>query len=112
MVEFQGKSVCLAEACELAGLSYDAVQKRISDLNWDVGRALSTPVRAKAANGEAKPKHRPMTNATGYKGVKKRRNAFLALIMINGKRRESKQFPTAEEAHEWYLKMKKMKHAE
>lgn len=44
LVEYRGKQMPLAEACELAGLNYKAVHCRINSLGWAVNRALNTPV--------------------------------------------------------------------
>lgn len=48
MVEFRGKSVCLAEAAESVGLSYDSVRNRIVRLGWSPERALTEPIRGTA----------------------------------------------------------------
>jgi hypothetical protein len=111
MIVFRGLTMCLAEACELAGISYAAVQKRLSaPLNWSLEKALHTPTRPKAKKGCGfKPK--PQSNKTGYPGVKKRRSAYKARILVSGKRLESQQFATPEEAYSWYLTHKKLQSA-
>jgi len=109
-VTFRGERVCLADACRMADLPYDVVNHRINGpAKWSVDRALNTAVRAKAAKGQAKVRHQPMTNKTGFPGVKARRNGFTASIMILSRMRYSKQFSTAKEAHQWYQEMLQMR---
>lgn len=43
MVEYAGRTVPLSQACEMAGLSYGMVKRRINALGWTAERALSTP---------------------------------------------------------------------
>lgn len=43
LVCFGGKSMPLSEACEVAGLPYGMVKRRINALGWSVDKALSTP---------------------------------------------------------------------
>lgn len=43
MVEYAGRTVPLSEACEMAGLNYGMVKRRINALGWTPERALSTP---------------------------------------------------------------------
>jgi len=45
VVRFRGKRVALSEAAEMAGLSYQAVWKRINRLGWSAAKALSEPIR-------------------------------------------------------------------
>lgn len=45
LVEFNGRSMSMAEAAEIANLPYSAVSQRIRKLKWTTERALSTPVR-------------------------------------------------------------------
>lgn len=107
MVEFQGRKMCLTEAAELAGLPRSTVQKRIDGpAKWSLEKALTTPVRRKSKKGEGKQPP-PMTNATGFRGVKRRRGGFTARIVVGGKRLQSRQFSTAEEASEWYVEQQK-----
>lgn len=95
--------MCLSAAAELAGISYAVVQKRIhGPLKWDVDAALDTPVKFKAKKGE-RIRATPMSNKTGFKGVKRRREGFIARILVNGKRVYSRQFATPEEARAWYV---------
>lgn len=44
-VEYNGKRMSLAEACEIAGLPYKQVFHRIARLKWPVEKALSEPMR-------------------------------------------------------------------
>lgn len=106
MVTYKGSRMCLSEACELAGISYTVVQKRLDGpKKWNLVDALETPVRPKSRKGEgAKP--RPMSNATNFPGVKRRRKGFIARCVVNGKRTYSKQFSKPEDAYIWYLKQK------
>lgn len=103
MVTFEGKRVCLAEACEMAGTSYTLVQKRLaSKREWSLEAAILTPARGKAKNGEAKISSvRKQTNALGYKGVKRKGSGYVGRVLLRGKRHESKRFPTVEEAVAW-----------
>ncbi len=104
IVTYRGRSMCLSEACELAGLPWDTVAKRIDGpAKWSVEKALTTPVRYKAPDGCAFKKP-PQVNSTGFKGVKKRRNKYVARVAINHTRYQSPQFDTPEEAHAWYNK--------
>lgn len=43
-VEYQGRRMSLAEASEIAGLSYKQVHARITRLGWPVEEALSVPI--------------------------------------------------------------------
>lgn len=45
MVTIDGKAKCLAEWCEIYGVNYHTVHKRMSRSGWDARRALQTPVR-------------------------------------------------------------------
>ena len=45
VVRFRGKRVALSEAAEMAGLSYQAVWRRINRLGWSIAKALSEPIR-------------------------------------------------------------------
>lgn len=42
-VEYQGRKMSLAEACEIAGMPYKQVHWRIQVRNWPVEKALSVP---------------------------------------------------------------------
>lgn len=44
-VDYNGKRMSLAEACEIAGLPYKQVFHRIVKANWPVEKALTTPIR-------------------------------------------------------------------
>ena len=44
-VEFQGRKMSLAEACEIANMPYKQVHYRIKRKKWPVETALTTPVR-------------------------------------------------------------------
>lgn len=44
-VEYEGRKMSLAEACEIANISYKAVFCRIKYMNWPVDVALSTPIK-------------------------------------------------------------------
>jgi hypothetical protein len=48
-VNFEGRSICLAEAAEIVGISYGTVYCRIFRHGWTAERALATPSRKKAA---------------------------------------------------------------
>jgi hypothetical protein len=50
-VELNGKTVCLTEACEAAGLPLHTVYTRIFRHHWSMADALSKPVRRKQASG-------------------------------------------------------------
>lgn len=52
-VEYDGRKMSLAEACEIAGLPYKQVFERIVKRKWDVNKALSTPI-GRAANPRQK----------------------------------------------------------
>lgn len=41
IVKFAGRELCLADACEIAGLPYSRVAQRLDKLGWSVERALS-----------------------------------------------------------------------
>lgn len=43
-VEYQGRRMSLAEACEIAGMPYKQVFARINDMQWPVDKALSIPM--------------------------------------------------------------------
>jgi hypothetical protein len=110
LVEFRGQTVCLSEAAEMSGIPYAVVQKRVaSPLNWDIETALTTPVRTKLPKGQTKNQKRPMTNALGFKGVKKSRGRFKARCLIDGKRSESQPFNTPEEAYAAYQSLTQTK---
>lgn len=103
LVTFRGVEMCLSAACEIAGLPLDTVGYRIRNFGWSVERALSTPVRPKARNGEAVKLSRPRTNRTGFRGVKERRGKYVAYVCVAGAKKRSRQFLTPEEAHAWYV---------
>lgn len=46
IVEFAGRSMCLAEAVEISGFSYSSVYQRIFVRGWDLNRALTEPLRS------------------------------------------------------------------
>lgn len=52
-VEYNGKRMSLAEACEIAGISYKAVFARITKLGWSFKDAISIPLNA--TRGMKKP---------------------------------------------------------
>lgn len=43
-IDYQGKKMSLAEACEISGLPYKSVHARIAQLGWPVDKALSIPM--------------------------------------------------------------------
>jgi hypothetical protein len=43
IVQYAGRSMCLAEACEAAGVPYHRAYDRINKLGWPVERALGRP---------------------------------------------------------------------
>jgi hypothetical protein len=45
-VEFNGRRMSLAEACEIAGLPYKQVFERIVKRHWEVEKALTVPMRS------------------------------------------------------------------
>lgn len=45
VVNYMGKDMSLSEACELSGLGYSVVHRRIKYLNWTVEKALNTPIK-------------------------------------------------------------------
>lgn len=47
-VNFQGREMSLAEACEIANMPYKQVFERITKLNWSVETALMTPMHFKS----------------------------------------------------------------
>lgn len=53
MVEYRGRRMCLTEACEIAGLSYSAVRRRLDVAGWSLERALSQPIRIDARHRRA-----------------------------------------------------------
>lgn len=55
-VEYQGKRMSLAEACEQANLPYKQVFERIVKRNWPVEKALSTPMRKMKKRSQWKTK--------------------------------------------------------
>jgi len=54
ILTYRGESKTLAEWCELLDLPRDTVRKRLV-AGWPIGRALETPVRAKAPNRARSP---------------------------------------------------------
>lgn len=50
-VHYLGRDMSLAEACEIAGMSYKLVWYRISQAGWTFEKAISTPVKGK--NGKS-----------------------------------------------------------
>lgn len=51
VIEFQGRSMTVAEACEISGVPYSSrIWSRINRYGWDVERALSTPVKQEAGS--------------------------------------------------------------
>lgn len=44
MVDIDGSTMTLKQACRLKGLAYRSVHKRIMARGWDAARALSTPI--------------------------------------------------------------------
>lgn len=48
-VEYQGRKMSLAEACEIADMPYKQVYARINYLNWPVEKALSIPMNTTRA---------------------------------------------------------------
>jgi hypothetical protein len=115
IVTFQGKRMCLAAACELGGASYSRVQARLNSKKrcWSVDEAILTPARPKAKDGEGLPQYATkQTNATGFKGVKRKRSGFVGRLILQGKRLESPAFSTAEEAHAWVETQRAKKRAQ
>lgn len=101
--------MCLAEACEKAGMPYDVVNHRINGpTKWPVEKALLTPVRRKAARGKAVRKGKPLENATGRKGITLRKQGYIARCVVAGKRMQSKPCKTLDEAFVHYLKFKEL----
>ena len=105
-VEYQGRQMVLAEAIALSGADNMTVRKRLQ-LGWPLEKALSTPARAKAKNGEGVPyqrKGRPV-NKYGFPGIKfdHQRNRYQGYKRVDGKVLYTKRFPTAEEAYAAYL---------
>lgn len=49
VVTFEGRSLCIAEWCEILGIRQDTLRFRLKH-GWSVERALSTPVRAKSTH--------------------------------------------------------------
>jgi len=49
IVQFRGKSMCLADAVDMVGLPYHTVKARISKYGWSDEDALNTPIRGRAA---------------------------------------------------------------
>lgn len=44
MIEYNGETKCLVEWCEIIGVSYSTIAKRLSD-GWNVYKALNKPIR-------------------------------------------------------------------
>jgi hypothetical protein len=42
LVSYLGKNICLAEACEIAGLPYPRVEQRLNKLGWSIKKALES----------------------------------------------------------------------
>lgn len=45
IVEYNGKKMSLAEACELADMNYATVDNRIFNLKWSFEKAINTPIQ-------------------------------------------------------------------
>jgi hypothetical protein len=42
LIAYQGRNICLAEACAIAGLPYNRVNDRLNKLGWPIPRALES----------------------------------------------------------------------
>jgi hypothetical protein len=49
-IDMGGRIVCLREACEILGLSYNTAQRRLNALGWSVEDTLSIPAGAIRGN--------------------------------------------------------------
>lgn len=98
-VTYQGQRMVLVEAAAAAGIPYSTVSMRLK-AGWGEARALSTPARAKAKNGEALPKHAPMTNKHGFPGVCQTQSGnYQGRTLVGGRRLQTATLSTPSEAH-------------
>lgn len=93
IVVFRGRSMPIIEACEKAGLNYDAVLMRLRR-KWPLARALSTPVAKRRSRDPADPTFLPKY----IHRVRRPYNPFRVSTYINGQQVHVGCAPTLEAA--------------